>query len=75
MRFETGEARLDSLDEPLDEDRVGLPVSGTGSGWYRIRVHARSHGSGPGVELNDQDLDEEPVEEHLIQSWPAPEAP
>lgn len=42
-----------------------------GAGSYRVRVHARGRDTGADLDV----VDDEPVEEHLVQIWPAPAAP
>lgn len=55
---------------PLDGDPPpGLPVlAADGPGEYRIRVHARGRDTAPDAVAS------EPVEDYLIQAWPAPAA-
>lgn len=45
----------------------GLPcLSTAGPGWYRVRVHARGRDTAP------DSVRDEPVEDYLLVSWPAP---
>ncbi len=73
IHFETSEADLESLGGAVEDEPEEMPLSAAGPGWYRLRVHAR--GRDQGAEATDVDIDQDPVEEYLIQSWPAPEAP
>lgn len=73
IQFDTDEADLESLGGTVDEDPQETPLCAVGPGWYRVRLHAR--GRDRAAEIADLELDEEPVEEHLIQTWPAPQAP
>ncbi|MGW2532807.1 hypothetical protein ACWC10_38055, partial [Streptomyces sp. NPDC001595] len=59
----TGNLRVDALDTgPV----VELPLlSSAGPGWYRVRVHAKARRT-----LWDK-TSTEPVEDYLVQSWPA----
>ncbi|SOE08985.1 hypothetical protein SAMN06272775_0063 [Streptomyces sp. 2323.1] len=71
--FESEDADIDSLGGTIGGWSEEIPITAAGPGWYRIRVHAR--GRDQGAQIRDLDLDDEPVEEHLIQTWPAPRAP
>jgi hypothetical protein len=42
-----------------------------GAGSYRVRVHARGRDTGAALDV----VEDEPVEEHLVQIWPAAAAP
>ncbi len=68
MAFATTKGGLEGhgyQDDPLDS----LPmISAAGAGSYRVRVHARGRDHGAEFEENYGD----PVEFHLIQTWPAP---
>ncbi|MFB7620570.1 hypothetical protein [Kitasatospora sp. NPDC056181] len=68
--------RLDTdtrIHGPIPDDRVaGLPpVSHQGPGPYRIRVHTRGRDAARAL----GDIFGPPAEHHLIQTWPAPQAP
>ncbi|MFF4652606.1 hypothetical protein [Streptomyces sp. NPDC001380] len=54
-----------------DDESHLLPDLPTGAGPLRLRVHARGRDRGQ----EELVVDGEPVEEHLIQVWPAPAAP
>ncbi|MGW7003667.1 hypothetical protein ACWGCW_12760 [Streptomyces sp. NPDC054933] len=73
VHFDTDEADLESLGGAVEDEPEEMPVSAAGPGWYRLRVHAR--GRDQGAETIDLDIDDDPVEDYLIQSWPAPQAP
>ncbi|KUM96180.1 hypothetical protein AQI95_42670 [Streptomyces yokosukanensis] len=73
IHFETDEADLESMGGAIEEEPQEMPLSAAGPGWYRLRVHAR--GRDEGAEAIDIDIDADPVEEYLIQSWPTPQAP
>ncbi|MGW2696108.1 hypothetical protein ACWC3Y_30610 [Streptomyces sp. NPDC001296] len=87
---EPGPANLDAWDEVVevslmlpgenpavvtdfdDDESSSLPAfTVLGPGPYRVRVHARGRDAGQEALM----VDDEPVEEHLIQVWPAPAAP
>lgn len=54
--------------------REDLPnVATTGPGTYRLRLSAR--GRKEGLDAGDLDEDDEPVEEHRLQTWPSPPIP
>lgn len=61
-----------TIHGPIPDDRVRAlpPVSHRGAGTYRIRVHTR--GRDAARDLGD--IDGTPVEDHLLQAWPAPRA-
>lgn len=63
----------DGQQTPLDDlpDIPDLAVAGTSS--YRLRVHARGRDEGQAVDTLEDE--QQPIEEHLIQVWPAPLAP
>jgi hypothetical protein len=48
------------------EDLMALTPPGVGS--YRIRLHARGRDAGSDLDV----VEDDPVEEHLLQVWPAP---
>jgi hypothetical protein len=48
-----------------------LQLTPRGAGSYRVRVHARGRDTGADLDV----VEDEPVEEHLVQSWPAAPAP
>ncbi|WP_269856980.1 hypothetical protein [Streptomyces sp. RPT161] len=73
IHFDTDEADLESLGGAIEDEPEEMPISAAGPGWYRLRVYAR--GRDQGAEAIDLDIDDDPVEEYLIQSWPAPQAP
>ncbi|MFJ5535378.1 hypothetical protein [Streptomyces sp. NPDC093261] len=55
-----------------DDESSSLPaLTVLGPGPYRVRVHARGRDAGQEALM----VEDEPVEEHLIQVWPAPAAP
>lgn len=69
-----------SVHAPAGKLAVDSPLSGTladdsailspaGPAWYRVRVHARGRALHP-----DRVSMEEPVEDYLIITWPAPPA-
>ncbi|MFJ5838178.1 hypothetical protein ACIQGO_15655 [Streptomyces shenzhenensis] len=62
----TGSLRVESLEHgPVD----GLaPLSPTGPGWYRLRVHMR------GRNIHPDKTSPEPIEDYLVTTWPAPQA-
>ena len=51
------------------DELAALTPAGAGS--YRVRVHARGRDAGAAADV----VEGAPVEEHLIQVWPAPPAP
>ncbi|PRY02529.1 hypothetical protein [Allonocardiopsis opalescens] len=61
-----GRARIDTMmtDPPPLPD-----LTQTGPGSYRLRIHARGRDTGP------DSVAFEPVEDCLVQAWPAPPAP
>ncbi|MEU1630644.1 hypothetical protein ABZ746_36265 [Streptomyces sp. NPDC020096] len=71
--FDTNEADLESLGGAIEDELEEMPISAAGPGWYRLRIHAR--GRDQGAEAIDLDINDDPVEDYLIQSWPAPQAP
>jgi hypothetical protein len=62
-----GSVEVVSLTEGLVAEL--LPLSATGPGSYRLRVHARGRATHRDLAVN------EPVEDYLITAWPAPQAP
>ena len=48
-----------------------LQLTPPGAGSYRVRVHARGRDAGADLDV----VEDEPVEEHLLQIWPAPPTP
>jgi hypothetical protein len=48
-----------------------LRLTPPGAGSYRVRVHARGRDAGADLDV----VEDEPVEEHLVQIWPAAPAP
>ncbi|WAU81470.1 hypothetical protein O1Q96_17765 [Streptomyces sp. Qhu-G9] len=60
----TGGLRVESLEQGL-VDGLAL-LSPAGPGWYRLRVHARGRSTLP------DKTSPEPVEDHLVMTWPAP---
>jgi hypothetical protein len=55
-----------------DDPAPDLPVlTPQGPGTYRMRVHARGREQG----WEQQEVEGVPIEHHLIQVWPAPDAP
>jgi len=58
---------IGAMDSGPDE-LVALTAPGPGS--YRVRLHARGRDAGAGRDV----VESEPVEEHLLQVWPAPAA-
>ncbi|GAA1902985.1 hypothetical protein [Streptantibioticus ferralitis] len=67
----TQEARLCAVDGGPAERFPNLAWNGPGT--YRLRVSTRGRDAGSYADAIDED--EEPVEEHRIQSWPAPPSP
>jgi hypothetical protein len=62
-----GSVEVVSLTEGLVADLP--PLSATGPGSYRLRVHARGRATHRDLAVS------EPVEDYLITAWPAPQAP
>jgi hypothetical protein len=52
--------------KPVD----ALPLRAAGAGEYRLRVHARGMDA-----ARDADASREPIDQYLLQLWPAPAAP
>lgn len=52
---------IDGYEPPL-----GVRLDFLGPGWYRARIHARNRDAAPDLTV------EEPVEDYLIEVWPAP---
>jgi hypothetical protein len=70
MEFEDENACITS---PLLDKTSYVPgLSAAGPGWYRVRVHARGRDA---AARDHRDDDSDPLEEHLIQVWPAPPGP
>ncbi|MEU3176025.1 MULTISPECIES: hypothetical protein [unclassified Streptomyces] len=62
----TGLLRVESLEQgPVEELE---PLSPSGPGWYRLRVHAR------GRNVLPDKVSAEPVEDYLLVTWPAPQS-
>lgn len=64
-----GEGLNVTSDGDASHEFLGLTPPGAGS--YRVRVHARGRDAGAERDV----VSGRPVEEHLIQIWPAPAAP
>jgi hypothetical protein len=62
-----GSVEVVSLTEGLVTELP--PLSATGPGTYRLRVHARGRATHRDLAVG------EPVEDYLITTWPAPQAP
>ncbi|MFC0842684.1 hypothetical protein ACFH04_02890 [Streptomyces noboritoensis] len=69
----TGELVVAEVDADPDADRTDWPnLAATGAGTYRLRISVRGRDAGADADYLEED--EEPVEEHLLQAWPAPAA-
>jgi hypothetical protein len=64
----SGQVFLEEWDGPGHEDLGNLVCAGPGS--YRLRVHARGRDQAHAIHT----VLEEPIEEHLLITWPAPSA-
>jgi hypothetical protein len=65
---ESGQVLLAEWDGPGHEDLGSLVAAGPGS--YRLRVHARGRDQAHAIHT----APEEPLEEHLLITWPTPPA-
>lgn len=64
------DAQALSVTSDADESTQFLDLTPPGAGSYRVRVHARGRDAGTERDV----VSGRPVEEHLIQVWPAPAA-
>ncbi|PKV82910.1 hypothetical protein [Streptomyces sp. TLI_146] len=70
----TGELTPAEVNAEPDEEQVDWPnLAATGPGTYRLRISVRGRDAGADADYLEED--EEPVEEHRLQAWPAPAEP
>ncbi|MEE1931265.1 hypothetical protein V1J52_24330 [Streptomyces sp. TRM 70351] len=67
----TGQLAVEVPDPAASPDTyLALPeLAHAGPGWYRLRAHAR------GRDTPHQAVQSDPVEDYLLQCWPAPRTP